>query len=45
MQGVRVTRPLRTILDLLQTGHVDRSLIRQAIDESDAARAHHRETD
>jgi predicted transcriptional regulator of viral defense system len=34
MQGVRVTRPLRTILDLLQAGQVDPSLIRQAIDEA-----------
>jgi hypothetical protein len=34
MHGMRVTRPLRTILDLLQTGHVDRNLIRQAIDEA-----------
>ena len=34
MQGVRVTRPLRTVLDLLQTGHVDRNLIQQAIDEA-----------
>jgi len=34
MHGVRVTRPLRTVLDLLQTGHVDRNLIRQAIDEA-----------
>jgi predicted transcriptional regulator of viral defense system len=34
MQGVRVTRPLHTVLDLLQTGHVDRNLIRQAIDEA-----------
>src|SRR6266851_5446888 len=34
MQGVRVTRPLRTVLDLIQTGHVDRNLIRQAIDEA-----------
>src|ERR1700681_4060611 len=34
MQGVRVTRPLFTVLDLLQTGHVDRNLIRQAIDEA-----------
>jgi predicted transcriptional regulator of viral defense system len=34
MQGVRVTRPLRTILDLLQAGQVDRNLIRQAIDEA-----------
>jgi predicted transcriptional regulator of viral defense system len=34
MHGMRVTRPLRTILDLLQTGHVDRNLIRQAIYEA-----------
>ena len=34
MHGMRVTRPLRTVLDLLQTGHVDRNLIRQAIDEA-----------
>src|SRR3984893_10846029 len=34
MQDVRVTRPLRTVLDLFQTGHVDRNLIRQAIDEA-----------
>src|ERR1700676_1366950 len=34
MHGVRVTRPLRTILDLLETGHVDRTLIRQAIEEA-----------
>ncbi len=34
MQRVRVTRPLRTILDLLQAGQVDPSLIRQAIDEA-----------
>jgi len=34
MQGVRVTRPLRTILDLLHAGQVDPSLIRQAIDEA-----------
>ena len=34
LQGVRVTRPLRTVLDLLQTDHVDRNLIRQAIDEA-----------
>src|SRR6202041_3712492 len=33
MQGGRVTRPLRTVLDLLQTGHVDRNLFRHAIDE------------
>src|ERR1700731_1959183 len=34
MHGVRATCPLRTILDLLQTGNVDRNLIRQAIDEA-----------
>jgi predicted transcriptional regulator of viral defense system len=34
MHGMRVTRPLRTVLDLLQIDHVDRSLIRQAIDEA-----------
>jgi hypothetical protein len=34
MHGTRVTRPLRTILDLLQAGQVDRSLVRQAIDEA-----------
>jgi predicted transcriptional regulator of viral defense system len=34
MHGVRVTRPLRTILDLLESGHVERKLIRQAIDEA-----------
>jgi predicted transcriptional regulator of viral defense system len=34
MYGMRVTRPLRTILDLLQTGRVDRTLVRQAIDEA-----------
>ncbi len=34
MHGMRVTRPLRTILDLLQAGQVDRSLVRQAIDEA-----------
>jgi len=32
MHGVRVTRPLRSVLDLLQSGHLDRNLIRQAID-------------
>jgi predicted transcriptional regulator of viral defense system len=31
--GVRVTRPLRTILDLLETGRVDERHIGQAIDE------------
>src|SRR5260370_10794242 len=34
MQGVRVTRPLRTILDLLQAGQSDPSLIRQSIDDA-----------
>jgi hypothetical protein len=34
MQDVRVTCPLCTVLDVLQTGHVDRNLIRQAIDEA-----------
>jgi predicted transcriptional regulator of viral defense system len=34
MHGMQVTRPLRTILDLLQTGHVDLNLIRQAIAEA-----------
>src|ERR1700694_2561703 len=34
MYGMRVTRPLRTILDLLQAGQVDRNLVRQAIDEA-----------
>jgi predicted transcriptional regulator of viral defense system len=34
MHGVRATRPLRTILDLLQTGYVDRDIIQQAVDEA-----------
>ena len=34
MHGVRVTRPLRTIVDLLESGHVDRALIGQAIDQA-----------
>ncbi len=34
MLGVRVTRPLRTIVDLLQSGHVDRSQLKQAVDEA-----------
>src|ERR1700719_1711669 len=34
MYGVRVTRPLRTIVDLLQSGHVDRSQLKQAVDEA-----------
>ena len=32
--GVKVTRPLRTILDLLETGRADKSQIGQAIDEA-----------
>ena len=34
MHGLRVTRPLRTILDLLRSGHVDRSQLKQAVDEA-----------
>jgi predicted transcriptional regulator of viral defense system len=34
MHGIRATRPLRTILDLLESGHVDRTLIRQAIQQA-----------
>jgi predicted transcriptional regulator of viral defense system len=34
MHGVRVTRPLRTIVDLLRTGHVDRSQLKQAVEEA-----------
>jgi len=34
IHGVRVTRPLRTIVDLLQSGHVDRSQLKQAVDEA-----------
>jgi predicted transcriptional regulator of viral defense system len=34
MNGVRVTRPLRTIVDLLRSGHVDRSQLKQAVDEA-----------
>jgi hypothetical protein len=34
MHGVRVMRPLRTILDLMGSGHVDRSQLKQAIDEA-----------
>ncbi len=34
MHGVRVTRPLRTIVHLLQSGHVDRSQLKQAVDEA-----------
>jgi len=32
--GVKVTRPLRTILDVLESGRVDKSQIGQAIDEA-----------
>jgi len=32
--GVKVTRPLRTILDLLETGRVDKRHIGQAIEEA-----------
>jgi predicted transcriptional regulator of viral defense system len=34
IHGVRVTRPLRTIVDLLKAGHVDRSQLKQAVDEA-----------
>jgi predicted transcriptional regulator of viral defense system len=34
MHGIRVTRPLRTIVDLLQSGHVDRSQLKRAVDEA-----------
>lgn len=34
MHGVRVTRPLRTIVDLLESGHVDPSQLKQAVDEA-----------
>lgn len=34
MHGVRVTRPLRTIVDLLRTGTVDRSQLKLAVDEA-----------
>ena len=34
MYGLLVTRPLRTILDLLEDGRVDRTIVRQAIDEA-----------
>ncbi|HXO31151.1 MAG TPA: hypothetical protein VN901_02225 [Candidatus Acidoferrales bacterium] len=30
MYGIRVTHPLRTIVDLLRSGHVDRSRLKQA---------------
>ncbi len=34
MHGVRVTRALRTIVDLLRSGHVDRSQLKLAVDEA-----------
>jgi predicted transcriptional regulator of viral defense system len=34
VHGVRVTRALRTIMDLLRSGHVDRSQIKLAVDEA-----------
>ena len=34
MHGTRVTRPLRTIVDLLRSGHVDRSPLKLAVDEA-----------
>jgi hypothetical protein len=34
VHGVRVTRPLRTIVDLLRSGHVDRAQLKRAIDEA-----------
>ncbi len=34
IHGVRVTRPLRTVVDLLRTGHVDRGLLKQAVNEA-----------
>jgi len=34
IHGLRVTRPLRTIVDLLRSGHVDRSQLKQAVSEA-----------
>ena len=34
MYGVRVTRPMRTIMDLLQSRQVDRSQLKQAVNEA-----------
>ena len=34
MHGIRVTRALRTIVDLLRSGHVDRSELKLAVDEA-----------
>jgi predicted transcriptional regulator of viral defense system len=34
MHGVRVTRPLRTIADLVKTGRVDRGQLRKAVEQA-----------
>ena len=34
MHGVRVTRALRTIVDLLRAGHLDRTQLKRAVDEA-----------
>src|ERR1700723_2650463 len=34
MHGIRVTRPLRTIVDLLRSGHGDRGQLKLAVDEA-----------
>jgi predicted transcriptional regulator of viral defense system len=34
MHGVRVTRPLRTVVDLVRSGNVDRSQLKLAVDEA-----------
>jgi predicted transcriptional regulator of viral defense system len=34
IHGVRVTRPLRTIVDLLRSGNVDRSQLKLAVEEA-----------
>lgn len=34
MLGVRVTRALRTIVDLLRAGHLDRTQLKRAVDEA-----------
>jgi predicted transcriptional regulator of viral defense system len=34
LNGVRVTRPLRTIMDLLESGHVDRGQLKLAVEEA-----------
>jgi len=34
MHGVRVTRPLPNIVDLVASGHVDRNQLKQAVDEA-----------